>query len=76
MIRPGVLAMGATTMKRFIKRTCVSFVLTFAVLNGLHAAFVHRHPLATIGAHRAGLRAEAPGSSAGLFLVLEHVNFG
>jgi hypothetical protein len=63
-------------MTRFIKTTCVSFVLTFAVLNGLHAAFVHWHPRATIKADRPVLRGEAPGSSAGLFLVLEHVNFG
>jgi hypothetical protein len=41
IVRPGVLEIGATTMTHFIKKTCVSFVLTFAALNDLHAAFVY-----------------------------------
>jgi hypothetical protein len=31
-------------MNRFIKTVCISFVLTFAVLNGIHAAYVHWQP--------------------------------
>lgn len=30
-------------MTPFIKKICISFVVTFAVLNGAHAAFVYGH---------------------------------
>jgi hypothetical protein len=54
MVRPSVLEIGATTMTRFIKKTCISFVLTFTVLNGAHAALVYGHLFGMKGAHVVG----------------------
>jgi hypothetical protein len=53
MVRPGSLGTGATTVTPFIKKICISFVVTFAVLNGAHAAFVYGH-LFSKGAHIVG----------------------
>jgi hypothetical protein len=41
-------------MTRFIKKTCISFVLTFTVLNGAHAALVYGHLLGMKGGHVVG----------------------